>query len=95
LVDDCPTAFSFTSSHATNHFALAVFFMCSLGFVMKRYKYIWLLWAFLVAYGQVYIGVHYPTDVIFGALIGIAVGTFIVYLYKQLHLKIYNTLPPL
>lgn len=95
LVDDCPTAFSFTSSHATNHFALALFFMSTLSFAMKRYKYLWLLWAFLVAYGQVYIGVHYPTDVIFGALIGIIVGTFTFYLYKQLHLKIYKILPPL
>lgn len=93
FTNDCPTAFSFTSSHATNHFGLAIFFMGTLGFAMKGYKYLWLLWAFLIAYGQVYIGVHYPTDVIAGSLIGILVGSFSVYLYKQLHKKIYKTLP--
>lgn len=95
VTNDCPTAFSFTSSHATNHFGLGLFFMLSFSFAMKSYKYLWLVWAFLVAYGQVYIGVHYPTDVIAGALIGTFVGLFGFYMYKQMHLKIYKSLPPL
>lgn len=94
FTNDCPTAYSFTSSHATNHFGLAIFFMSTLAFAMKGYKYLWLLWAFLVAYGQVYIGVHYPTDVIAGAFLGILIGSFSVYLYKLLHKKIYKNLPP-
>lgn len=64
---------SFISSHASNHFALAAFVWRSL---RDRERSWWLLfpWAAMVAYAQVYVGVHYPSDVIGGALFGTAIG---------------------
>jgi membrane-associated phospholipid phosphatase len=74
LIVTCGSGYSFPSSHAANHFALAFFMIFSL---RKTIKWIWLvapIWAFSIAYSQVYVGVHYPLDVTCGALLGILVG---------------------
>ncbi|RED95617.1 phosphatase PAP2 family protein [Marinoscillum furvescens] len=63
--------FSFASGHAANTFGLAAFFY----FLEKSPLAIALLvWAALVSYSRIYLGVHYPTDVTVGALIGITFG---------------------
>lgn len=72
LTDRC-AGYSFMSAHATNHFALAVFMP-----VFFR-KQRWLLplllfWAFSIAFSQVYVGVHYPLDVIAGGCCGVLFG---------------------
>ncbi|WP_353131027.1 phosphatase PAP2 family protein [Parapedobacter pyrenivorans] len=70
----CSGGYSFTSSHATNHFAMA---MVMIMIFYKRWKHIlWLglLWAALVSIAQVYVGVHYPLDIIAGALLGSLIG---------------------
>jgi len=75
LLIDCGSGYSFPSAHATNHFALAFFMIFSLGHL---YRWLWLpafIWAFSVAYAQVYVGVHYPLDVTCGGLLGIFIGT--------------------
>lgn len=80
----CGGGYSFPSSHATNHFAVAVFVLLSLG---RRYSWIklpLLLWAASIAYGQVYVGVHYPLDVSFGALLGSLIGWTVAYGYDYL-----------
>ncbi len=74
LLIDCGVGYSFPSAHAANHFALAFFMFISL---YKQYKWVWipsLLWAFSVAYSQVYVGVHFPLDVLCGAILGIFIG---------------------
>jgi undecaprenyl-diphosphatase len=79
----CGTGYSFPSIHATDHFAMAVFI--SLVFC-KKWKWIWIvatLWATLIAFAQVYVGVHYPVDVICGGLYGAVVGVFSYWLYKK------------
>ncbi|MGC4058982.1 MAG: phosphatase PAP2 family protein [Chitinophagaceae bacterium] len=71
---ECGVGYSFPSTHATNHFALALFMAVTLG---PRYKWVpWaaVLWAFSVAYAQVYVGVHYPADVLSGGLLGALIG---------------------
>jgi undecaprenyl-diphosphatase len=74
LVGYCPQSSGFTSSHAANHFAMAMFIFLTL----KNYigKWIWLifLWAFAISYAQVYVGVHYPLDVICGSVVGMLIG---------------------
>lgn len=81
LLAGCGSGYSFTSSHATNHFALAMFLVLTLG---RKYRWIrWplLLWAASIAYGQVYVGVHFPVDVLIGSLLGILIGFLMSKLY--------------
>jgi len=67
LLVGCGGKYGFPSSHAANFFAAATVF--SLYF--PRYKILYLVIAFLVAYSRIYVGVHYPSDVIAGAIIGV------------------------
>lgn len=67
----CGGLYGFASSHASNSFAIAMLINLSL---KGKYKFLpWLfLWATLFSYTRIYLGVHYPSDVIVGALVGIA-----------------------
>lgn len=79
----CGSGFSFPSSHASNHFAIALFL--SVAFY-KKWRWIWLvavLWAVSICYAQVYVGVHYPIDVTAGALFGALVGLLFGLLFKR------------
>lgn len=71
----CPGSSSFTSSHATNHFGFACFVIFTLRQYLGQWIYVLLFLAATVAYAQVYVGVHYPTDVLCGAIIGSCIGT--------------------
>lgn len=77
----CGGKFGYFSAHASNSFALAVFF----GNILKsRLKYLGVflvLWAAMVAYSRIYLGVHFPLDVITGALIGSLFGWLFVKLF--------------
>jgi len=83
----CGGQFGFVSSHATNSFSLAIFS----GLLFKRfYKYfpIWIiLWAALVSYSRIYVGVHYPADIIGGAILGGIIGYLTFWLMKQMDRK--------
>jgi undecaprenyl-diphosphatase len=74
LVGYRPQSSSFTSSHAANHFSMAMFFYSTLRPHFKKWPVLFLLWAFLISIAQVYVGVHYPLDITAGALIGILIG---------------------
>ena len=74
LVEHCGTGYSFTSTHAANHFGIATFFFITFRRVLPKWAWIGFGWAFSVIYAQVYVGIHYPLDVIAGATIGIIVG---------------------
>jgi len=86
LLVKCGSGYSFPSSHASNHFAAAFFFIFTLG---KRYKRIiipLLIWAGLISFAQVYVGVHFPVDVICGGLLGFFLGKFVAWLYIRFSL---------
>lgn len=72
--------FGFVSSHAANMMAFAI---SSILFIQKKWLLILLLiFALLVAYSRVYLGVHYPLDVFFGADLGASIG-FILYYFSN------------
>jgi undecaprenyl-diphosphatase len=85
LVDHCSTGFSFISNHAANHFGLATFFFITTRQLLKKWAYVAFLWAALVAYAQVYVGIHYPTDVLVGALLGLLFGFLTGTLFNKRH----------
>ena len=78
LLVGCTKAFSFPSSHATNIFTgMSIF-----SFVYPRLKIGFFVIAALVAYSRVYVGVHYPFDVLAGAALGIACAVSVIVLYQ-------------
>jgi len=79
----CNGTFSFPSNHAVNNFAAAVFFYK----LFPKLKWLLLITASLVALSRVYLGLHYPSDILGGALIGSAFG----YLFALAALKIDGT----
>ncbi len=72
--EGCGGQFGFVSSHASNHFAIAVFMIMTLRGVPRRAVPALLVWAALIAYSRVYLGVHYPGDVLVGGLWGAFAG---------------------
>ncbi|MBN1301484.1 MAG: phosphatase PAP2 family protein [Melioribacteraceae bacterium] len=82
LLVSCKNSYSFPSSHAVNNFAIAVFFSR----IFPKYKWILLITATLVAISRPYIGIHYPSDAIGGAIIGSVIG----YLFSLAAEKINN-----
>ncbi len=76
----CTESFSFPSSHAVNNFAAAMFFSK----IFPKLKWSFFTVAALMAFSRPYVGVHYPSDVIGGALIGMAFG----YIFALIAIKI-------
>ena len=98
-LENCSGAYSFTSSHAANHFALAMYVFMSLGPVIGTRITRWLfVWAAAICYAQVYVGVHYPFDVLGGTLVGLGCGYITARLYlvkaKALDLKLIKSKNP-
>lgn len=73
------TSYSFPSGHAASSFVAATF----LSLHYPKYRIPLFVLAFLIAVSRVYVGVHYPTDVIAGACLGIAVGYFFYKIFKK------------
>jgi membrane-associated phospholipid phosphatase len=82
LVNYCPQSSGFTSSHACNHFALAFFIFITLN-QTGSWRWLLFLWAFLISYAQIYVGVHYPLDILGGTLAGSSIGYMMSIFYKK------------
>lgn len=74
LAGYCGQNGSFTSSHAANHFCMAIFLFITLRPIWGNWCYLFFLWATVICYAQIYVGVHFPSDVIGGALLGYYTG---------------------
>jgi undecaprenyl-diphosphatase len=83
---ECGGIYSFVSSHATNSFDVAIL---SLLFIRKRwFTTSIILWALVIGYSRIYLGVHYPGDVICGSLLGAFIGWCVYKLYELTDNKI-------
>ncbi len=71
----CGGQYGFYSSHATNHFALAVFLAFAFRGRFRFFTPLILLWASLIGYSRIYLGVHFPLDVLAGAAAGSILGS--------------------
>ena len=79
----CGGLYGYFSGHASNSFALAVFFSCIFGVKYIRLPFLLLFVAFLVAYSRIYIGVHYPLDVVSGMVFGSLVGMVFYHIWRR------------
>ncbi len=79
--------YGFVSSHAANVSAFVTYLLLIPVFQKKRYWYLLVLWAFLVSYSRIYLGVHYPADIAGGIMIGILIGWGTSYVIKNVYLK--------
>ena len=80
LIDGCGGMYGFPSSHAANLFGIAAV----MGVFYKTTRFYLYPIAVLVSIGRIYLGVHYPSDVVAGAIFGAAVGLAVVYIGKAL-----------
>jgi len=69
--NSCGGKFGYFSAHAANSFAIAFFFTLLLRPKIRYIGSFLIAWAFLVAYSRVYIGVHFPLDILTGGLVGL------------------------
>jgi undecaprenyl-diphosphatase len=83
----CSRGYSFTSSHATNHFALASYLFFTLGAYLLLFRWPIFVWAAIVSIAQVYVAVHFPLDIFFGGLLGLGIGSLCAYLHNHMQLR--------
>ncbi len=80
----CGGMFGFASSHASNSFAIATIISLTLGKYYPQTKWLF-LWATFFSYTRIYLGVHYPADVIVGGIVGIVSAYLAFHLAKYIH----------
>lgn len=86
--EGCGGQYGFVSSHAANHSAIAFFMIGILGGRPRWSIPALVIWAALVGYSRIYLGVHYPGDVLVGSLFGASVGIiFAVALRRILNVR--------
>jgi len=73
--DSCGGLFGFFSAHASNSFVVATFFYLFFSSNNKLSKLLF-IWATIIAYSRIYVGVHYPLDIVFGSLLGFLITFF-------------------
>ncbi|GAB3509767.1 phosphatase PAP2 family protein [Spirosoma knui] len=89
---ECGGQYGFASSHAANTFALATGLWLLIGKQHPWVKWVY-LWAVLVAYSRIYVGAHYPLDILAGAGIGTLAALLCVWIFQRLQTRSSNLNP--
>ena len=84
MKDSCGGRYGFFSAHASNSFSLAIFFGLFLRSSYRLLILLFAIYAFLISYSRIYLGVHYPIDILVGTIFGIinAIVLYKIYLYS-------------
>jgi undecaprenyl-diphosphatase len=84
-----PKGYSFTSGHASTSTFLSVFVVLLL---KDKYKYIYfiLFWPLVFAYSRLYLGVHFPIDIVVGAIVGVTFANIYYFFFKKVDQKIFE-----
>jgi membrane-associated phospholipid phosphatase len=80
LLVGCGSGYSFPSSHAVNTFAAALV----LAYFLPRWTWAFFSFAIIVAFSRVYVGVHYPSDVLAGSIIGLLCGSLVILVFRTI-----------
>jgi membrane-associated phospholipid phosphatase len=83
LLKHCSGSYSFTSSHAANHFAISTYLSVTLYPTFGPKIWGIYLWAVFISYAQIYVGVHYPLDILGGAGIGVLAGLLTASIFNK------------
>jgi undecaprenyl-diphosphatase len=78
LLVDCGGGYSFPSSHAVNNFAAATL----LSFFYRRWRWAFFLFAALMALSRPYVGAHYPSDIVAGAMVGVLCACIVLGMWR-------------
>ena len=70
LLGHCGGKWSFPSTHATNHIAIALSIVMANIFTKRWINLCWIIWAIAIGFAQIYVGVHFPSDVLAGIILG-------------------------
>ena len=80
LLVHCGSKYGFPSSHATNGAAIATMFSV----YSRKWTPIWILFAFFIGVSRIYVGVHYPSDVVSGWILGILISVILIAIAKRI-----------
>lgn len=83
LLIPCGSGYSFPSSHATNISAAFTLFI----YYYRRYTVIWITIILLIGFSRIYVGVHYPSDVLGGFILGATISALLLFLFRFIALK--------
>jgi undecaprenyl-diphosphatase len=86
LVGDCGGQYGFASSHAANTFSLSFSFLILFNKSYPTFSKILLAWAIIVSYSRIYVGVHFPIDIMVGAAVGFLCSLLFTFLANKFKL---------
>lgn len=80
--------FGFFSGHAANSFGIITFVFLGIHWLSKKWRLLLFIYPIIISYSRMYLGVHYPSDILFGMLDGVLFGTITYFIMNRHFLKL-------